>query len=316
MSSTVRTALLLIAILAIPLSTSADPAKDAMTTTQEPMKLRSAGQLAFGPDDVLFVADAVGTAVYAVNLADSDKPGEEEMSGIEDVDEKAAALLGTTARDVLIQDIAVHPKSKNIYLSVSRGRGDDATPVILKVNGKGNFSIVELEGSSYSKAMIGNAPAEDAKTRRGQPMRALTITDIAYSDGHLFVAGLSNEEFASNLRKIPYPFSGKTSATSIEIYHAAHGKFETHAPISTLMPYEVEGEAHLLAAYTCTPLVPGRRPPERQDHRRARFWQPTSRHDQLQQRRRALHSRPQFGPRRHEDRSQRDQQSGRADRKD
>ena len=256
MSSTARHVLMLVAILGIALGAWAEPGKESTTTSAaEPLKLQSAGQLAFGPDEVLFVADAKGTAVYAVHLADSDKPSAEELPTIDDVDEKAASLLGTTARDVLIQDIAVHPRSRNIYLSVSRGRGDEAQPVILKIDRQGSFSVVELEGASYSKAMIDNAPAEDAKTRWGRPMRALTITDIAYSDGSLYVAGLSNEEFASNLRKIPYPFTGEMSATSVEIYHGAHGKYETHAPISTLMPYEIEGEAHLLAAYTCTPLV-------------------------------------------------------------
>ena len=256
MSQATRFALVLFASLGLALVAGADPGKESTTTTAtEPIQLESAGQLAFGPEDVLFVADSVGTAVYAVHLQDTAEPSEEELPRIEDVDEKVASLLGTTPRDVLIQDIAVHPKSKNIYLSVSRGRGDDATPVILKVDGLGGFAVVELEGAAYSKAMIGNAPDEEAKTRWGGSKRALTITDIAYSDGHLYVAGLSNEEFASNLRQIPYPFTGEMSATSVEIYHGAHGKFETHAPISTLMPYEIEGEAHLLAAYTCTPLV-------------------------------------------------------------
>ncbi|MCP3963881.1 MAG: hypothetical protein GY719_39095 [bacterium] len=218
-------------------------------------ELKSAGQLAFGPGDVLFVADSAGTAVHAFDLKDSAKPSGEELPSIDEIDEKVASLLGTTARDVLIQDIAVHPGSKNVYLSVSRGRGDDAAPAVVKVDVKGQLSLVDLKGATATSAMITNAPAADAKTRRGNPMRALTITDIAFHDGHLYVAGLSNEEFASNLRKIPYPFSGEMDATSVEIYHGAHGKFETHAPIRTLMPYESGGQAHLLAAYTCTPLV-------------------------------------------------------------
>ncbi len=45
------------------------------------------------------------------------------------------------------------------------------------------------------------------------------------------------------------------SGTSVEVFHGAHGKYETHAPIRTFMPYELEGKAHLLASYTCTPLV-------------------------------------------------------------
>ncbi len=256
MSSTARHALIFVAMLAMVSFAWAEPGKDASPSQKASAPaLESAGQLTFGPDNILFAADSRGTAVYALDLGDSDKPSDEEMAGIEDVDEKVAGLLGTTPRQVLIQDIAVHPKSKNIYLSVSRGRGDDAKPAIVKVDGKGNLSLVDLTGVSYTKAMISNVPAEDAKDRRGRPLRAMAITDIAYSGGHLYVAGLSNEEFASNLRKVPYPFTGDMTATSVEIYHGAHGAYETHSPISTLMPYEIEGEAHLLAAYTCTPLV-------------------------------------------------------------
>ena len=255
MSSTARQLMLLAIVLTFSLTAGAEPGKETAAQPSGQPALESAGQLAFGPGDVLFVADSLGTAVYAFDLQDADKPSEEGLPGIEEVDEKVAALLGTTAREVLIEDIAVHPTSKNVYLSVSRGRGDDAAPVIVRADGQGALSVIDLGKAPSTRAEIVNAPAADAKTRRGRPMRAMTITDIAFADGHLYVAGLSNEEFASNLRKIPYPFNGKMGATSVEIYHGAHGAFETHAPISTLMPYEIEGEAHLLAAYTCTPLV-------------------------------------------------------------
>lgn len=216
---------------------------------------KSAGQLAFGPDDVLFLADSLGAAIYAVDLRDQDKNDGVEDLRIEDVDAKVAALLGTTPQDVLIHDMAVHPTTRNLYLSVSRGRGDDAQPVLVKIRPAGELSAVTLDEVRFSKAPIANAPAADAKSQRGQPLRTLTITDIAYADGYLFVAGLSNEEFASNLRKIPYPFSGAMTASSIEIFHGAHGKYETHSPIRTLLPYHLEGKPYVLAAYTCTPLV-------------------------------------------------------------
>jgi hypothetical protein len=45
------------------------------------------------------------------------------------------------------------------------------------------------------------------------------------------------------------------NGTSVEIYHGAHGRFETRAPIRTFVPFKVGNEARLLAAYTCTPLV-------------------------------------------------------------
>lgn len=71
----------------------------------------------------------------------------------------------------------------------------------------------------------------------------------------MLVAGLSNEEFSSTLRAIPFPFQKIANGTSVEIYHGAHGKFETRSPIRTFVPFMVGKEPQLLAAYTCTPLV-------------------------------------------------------------
>ncbi len=44
-------------------------------------------------------------------------------------------------------------------------------------------------------------------------------------------------------------------ARPIEIYHGAHGKFETKSPIRTFVAYRIQNEPYLLAAYQCTPLV-------------------------------------------------------------
>jgi hypothetical protein len=57
------------------------------------------------------------------------------------------------------------------------------------------------------------------------------------------------------LRAIPFPFQGAAAGTNVEIYHGSHGRFETNSPVRTFVPYEIKGEAYLLAAYTCTPLV-------------------------------------------------------------
>jgi hypothetical protein len=64
---------------------------------------------------------------------------------------------------------------------------------------------------------------------------------------------MSNEEFSSNLRRIPFPFTGEMLDNSLEIFHVAHGKWETAAPIRTFVPYD-DGHS-ILASYTCTPLV-------------------------------------------------------------
>ncbi len=216
--------------------------------------LKSAGALAFGPEGILFVGDTAGAAIFALDTGDR-KAGAAGAVDIKGINEKVAALLGAAADQVMINDMVVNPISRKTYLSVSRGRGPDATPVILRVDGSGKIEEVALENVKHSRVSLPNSPDAAAKDARGQNRRQEAITDLAFVDGRVFVAGLSNEEFASNLRSIPFPFQDADRGASIEIFHGAHGRFETNAPIRTFVPYQIKKEAHILAAYTCTPLV-------------------------------------------------------------
>jgi hypothetical protein len=236
-------------IFALGLTTAAG----AQTLTAGKAELRSAGALAFGPDAVLFVGDGMGAAVYALDTADrTPVAGAAEVEGI---NAKVAALLGTTPDQILINDVTVNPLSKRAYLTVSRGRGPTATPVIVRTAPGGRVELLSLDNIRHAKATLPNVPAADAVGRRGQPARLEAITDIAYVNGNVVIAGLSNEEFASNLRSIPYPFTNVPRGTSIEIYHASHGRFETQAPVRTFTTHRVRNEDVILASYTCTPLV-------------------------------------------------------------
>src|SRR6202008_2894666 len=102
---------------------------------------------------------------------------------------------------------------------------------------------------------LANLPAEDAKDMRGRPTRLEAITDLAYLDGTLYIAGLSNEEFSSKLRAVPYPFRSADAGASVEIFHGSHGRFETNSPVRTFVPYKIKGEPQLLAADPLPPLV-------------------------------------------------------------
>ena len=53
----------------------------------------------------------------------------------------------------------------------------------------------------------------------------------------------------------PTRFSTVSDGTSVEIWHAAHGQFETRSPVYTFVPYTIDGEQNLIAGYLCTPLV-------------------------------------------------------------
>ncbi|WP_435016781.1 hypothetical protein TA3x_004357 [Tundrisphaera sp. TA3] len=233
----------------------AAPAQGAGLSRGTP-DIQSAGPLAFGPGGLLFIGDTRGAAIFAVETGDQ-APGSPGASiKVEGLSAKIAELLGTEPREILINDLAVNPASGKAYLSASRGRGPDASPVIVRVDGTGKIDVLEMKDVAFGKAALANPPAANAPAKRGVSPRNESITDLAYVDGQVFVAGLSNEEFSSRLVAIPYPFTGKAGeGTSVEIYHGAHGQFETKSPVRTFAPYKIDGEPYLMAAYTCTPLV-------------------------------------------------------------
>jgi hypothetical protein len=224
----------------------------ASSTNLQPGKasLKSAGALAFGPDGILFVGDTPGAAIYALDVQDHTPAKANGALAVTGINEKIAAMLGTSADQILINDTAVNPISKSVYVSVSRGRGPDAVPVILRVSPAGKISEVSLDNIPHSSVQFADAPAPAANGRQVE-----TITAIAYVDGNVVVAGLSNEEFSSTLRSIPFPFTQAVKGAGIQIYHGSHGRFETAAPVRTFVPYEIGNQKQILAAYTCTPLV-------------------------------------------------------------
>lgn len=218
--------------------------------------IQSAGPLAFGPGGLLFVGDTKGASIFAVETGDKESGSPGASIKVEKLGEKLAALLGTEPREVMINDLAVNPASGKAYLSASRGRGPDASPVLARVDASGKIEVLDLKDVPFGKAALVNPPAAGTPTKRGPGPRSESITDLAYVDGRVFIAGLSNEEFSSRLISIPYPFDGSgDKGTSIEIFHGAHGKYETKSPVRTFAPYKIGGEPYLMAAYTCTPLV-------------------------------------------------------------
>lgn len=215
--------------------------------------VKSISALAFAPGGVLLVGDSTGAAVFAIATGDEKGDAEKVSINVEGINEKAAAALGAEPQGILITDLAVNPESGNAYIAVSRGRGPDATPVILRIDAAGKIGLLEMKDAMFAKAELPNPPAPGGSGRDDK--RSQAVTDLAYVDGRVIVAGLSNEEFASNLRAIPYPFAEADAGTGVEIYHGAHGAFETRSPVRTFAIYEIEGKPHVLAAYTCTPLV-------------------------------------------------------------
>ncbi|HTX27616.1 MAG TPA: hypothetical protein VME19_11415 [Streptosporangiaceae bacterium] len=242
-------------------------------------EVQFAGPITFGPAGILFLADNGSARVFAVDVADGGQAAGPEPFDLADVDARIASYLGCEADDVDIRDLAVHPTSHNLYLSVQRGRGEAGRAVLVRIDvPEGTVTDVPLGEVPMAQMAIGDAPDEgdqrqDVTLPTGdegeeltyggrtirilrRPIRTSTVTDMAYVDGDpgtLLVTGLSNEEFSSRLRRIPFPFGDDVTGNSLEIFHVSHGKWETAAPIRTFVAYE--GGTSILASYTCTPLV-------------------------------------------------------------
>ena len=215
--------------------------------------LQSIGPLTFGPGGVLFAADTAGATIYALDLGTQAAGGKDGAADVAGIDQKIAAMLGTDAASIRVTDLVTHPKTHNAYISVMRGTGADAKPALLRVDGAGTIAPIAIDTLKYTKVAISNAPAAGADARRNP--RADSVTDMAFVDGRLIVAGLSNEEFASKLRAFAYPFTSADPGTSVEIFHGNHGQLETRAPVYTFIPYTIDSKAYVIASYTCTPLV-------------------------------------------------------------
>ena len=93
------------------------------------------------------------------------------------------------------------------------------------------------------------------RSNREAPSQDLTFTDLLEHEGKLYVAGLSHAEFDSTLWSTTFPLGEAVATTTVEIFHGIHDQQETRAPIRAMAVVDVDGTDHLVAAYTCTPLV-------------------------------------------------------------
>lgn len=262
--------LVLVALVALATTSSPSAVSSTASSGSSPT-FKHIGKLAFGPDGVLFAADGQEVSITALQLARQMAGGVPGTKDIPAIDGKIAALLGVDVKNLLITDMVVNPKTRNTYISVMRGQGPSATPALLRVDGAGKIDVIAFDQVRYSRIGVPNPPPAETPLVLGDRklpvanypdkidpkglMGVQTITHMAFIDGKLYVSGLSNEEFASKMRVIPYPFVTADNGTSVEIYHGSHGQLETFSPVFTFVPYTIDGVPSIVASYLCTPLV-------------------------------------------------------------
>ena len=213
-------------------------------------EITSINAMTFGPQGILFIGDSKSAEIIALDL--SNHPASDHAKiGIENLDGQIADMLGADIDQIQVTDLAVNPENKNIYISVHHSSGKALLFQVVN----NTLKQVSLDEISHSKTAVSNVVDQEAKDRRGRSLRKWAISDIHYSNQKIMLSGLSNQEFASTFRSIDFPFNEKQMHSSLEIYHAAHGKYETHAPIKTFTTTQINGKPHIIASYTCTPLV-------------------------------------------------------------
>jgi hypothetical protein len=117
------------------------------------------GPLAFGADGTLFAADNQAASIYSLELGAQAAGATPGAKGLDAINQTLAAMLGTAAAEITITDLAVHPRSRNAFVSVMRGQGAGAAPALFRVDGGGKVEAVSLPSLRFSKVDLPNADA-------------------------------------------------------------------------------------------------------------------------------------------------------------
>lgn len=235
-----------------------------------PLDMKFAGALEFSDKGTLFVGDNYNGAIYSFDMTSSSAPAKVKPVTITDIDTKIADVLGVGVSAIEINDMAAHPVSGEIFISVSRIGSYASRPVLMKVTQDKQVELLDLSTLSFKKQELSHYPDQTTTFRprgtMGPPsprdiakgdikLSSLAILDMVYHENELFISGVAYDDFLSTLRRIPVPFNGAQSAANVEMYHIAHDQYETRAPIRAMSIHEVDGKDQLIAAYTCSPLV-------------------------------------------------------------
>ncbi len=238
-----RIALPAVIVLACALPARAESGIVASTVRGDP-GLKSIQVLGFAADGILLVGDGAGSKVVAIMTGDA-KPGKTLAAKIEKFDAQVAGRLGLAAGEVEIVDFAVNPASGRVYVAVRKKT--DRAHVLLTVDGEGKIAEFPLKDVEHAAVPL----------PKGEQAPVSRITDVAWAGGKLLAAASANEEFGSKIFVAAGPIrhGAEGKLASAVTYHVSHGKWETKAPMSVLLPHEEAGKTYVVGAFSCTPVV-------------------------------------------------------------
>lgn len=235
------------AFLGLLIASSSLPAKPPVFKSSEKgnPKVQSIQAIGFGPGGVLLIGDGVGCQIVAIDTGDHTTAGKWSKKKRAGFHEYLAGKLGATAKQIEISNIAANRVSGKVYVVVRDLR--NKKDLILTVVGQGKVGEFPLENVRYVRVNL----TTNTKSK------FLRITDLAWANGRVLVAAQARETFASKIYSVPAPLinDGMGKVFSTKTYHVAHRRWETNAPIRTMIPYQEDGKNYVVGAFTCTPVV-------------------------------------------------------------
>lgn len=215
--------------------------------------VRSITAMTFAADGKLVVADWKGDALHSLALP-SLPAAQSGSFNIRALDTVIAEAEGLDSHQILATAAIFDPRSGRAVVAYHAGKAPDAPARLAMIAADGATEILDPSAIA-DNTLILDAGIPDVAFWDRTPTRSFMVTDIKSHGDELIVAGLANADFSSTLRRIPYPFSGQVHSTEVEMYHTVHNQIETRAPVRAFAVVSLDGKDHLLAAYTCTPLV-------------------------------------------------------------
>ena len=164
--------------------------------------IKSISRLAAGPGNVLFVADWKAARVHAITLPGAPQRPTGTAFNILDLETLLSKQVG--GAKVTVEDMVVRPGTAEVYVAISYGAAK--TPALIAVTNDRKARRVDLKAAKSTSIALRDAPTSNYKFWSETPERSFTVTDMKWRDGEIFIAGLSNQDFASTLRRVNYPF--------------------------------------------------------------------------------------------------------------
>jgi hypothetical protein len=232
----------IVACALLALATTAAQAQTLKNPEQGKPDLKSIEVLSFSPDGVLLIGDGKGKQLVAVETGDNTKVAWAKTE-FADITTMLAERLGAGAKDIQILKFAVNPASQKAYFAVRMlALKKD---LVLTLDGNSKVQELPLDNVKFVTVPL---PADANVT---------SVTGVCWANDRVLVTALSKDTFANKCFSIMAPLGhdGSCGSFSTETFHVAHNKWETAAPIRTMMPYEENGKHYLVGTFTCTPIV-------------------------------------------------------------